>query len=74
MFFEETDYASALVFYQRALQMDPGDATLALNVAIGLETIGRATEAIEKYRYVLSLDPTLNDARERLRALGAWQV
>lgn len=72
----KADYECALHHYAKALEASPSDRDARINRALALEKTGRTREALEAYRYYLSM-PGYNNvpgsreyAEERLRALA----
>lgn len=66
-------HAEALTIYAEGERNYSGLPDAHYNAAISLQRLGRADEAIAKYRKALSLDPNLSQARENLGVLLAQQ-
>lgn len=68
--------SEAGVLLQKAIQQDPTDAQLYSHMALVLERIGQSDNAIQAYRYAVSLKPDFLDARlavgNLLYALGRY--
>jgi tetratricopeptide (TPR) repeat protein len=62
------DFAEAVRLYEEAVQRRPTPAA-HFNLALTLERMGRRDEARRHYEQALALDPGLEPARQRLRAL-----
>jgi Tfp pilus assembly protein PilF len=61
------DYAEAITYSQRALALDPSRLNCHLNIGLALRAQGRRNEAIEQFKYVLSVSPNDPDANRELR-------
>lgn len=66
---QEHNIKEAVVHYEAGAKLDPQNPNLLYNLGVGLERLGRQTEAIDSYRRAIQLDPN-NRAGDRLRALG----
>ena len=62
------ELAEAVRLYQEAVRRQPTPA-VHFNLALTLERMGRTAEARQHYEQALALDPGLEPARQRLRAL-----
>ncbi len=62
------DVPGAVEAYERALALED-DATVAYNLGVALDDLGRAEEAAAAYRATLDLDPALTDAHFNLALL-----
>jgi len=62
--FKQDRYAEALILFERALTIDPDNASFWNNKAIALRALNRYDEATIAYDKAMSLDPT----NEKLRA------
>jgi Flp pilus assembly protein TadD len=61
------EYAEAITYSQRALSLDPKRLNCHLNIGLALRAQGRRNEAIEEFKYVLSVAPNDPDANRELR-------
>ena len=68
---ETRDLQSASTAYERAIEIDPGNAGAHYNLANILRTLGRTEEARSQYEATLALEPDFADARPRLEELRA---
>ncbi len=68
-FKRKKDYDAALRVIQKGLTLFPGDPAMLLNSAMLYEQLGMTYRAMEEYRKVLLIDPTIKYARDRLNAL-----
>lgn len=62
------DLAEAVLLYEEAVRRQPTPAA-CFNLGLTLERMGRTAEARRSYEQALALDPGLEPARQRLRAL-----
>ena len=53
-------YEEAIVQWKKALELNPGEASVHLNLGVALARAGKADDAIEEYRKALEINP--NDA------------
>jgi protein O-mannosyl-transferase len=65
---QKGDLAEAVRLYEEALRREP-KASVHFNLAITLERLGRREEARRQYEAALAMEPGLEAARQRLRAL-----
>jgi len=72
-YFRTGDYAKALEFGRRSIELNPRSATTALTFARVLEASGAAKEAEEQFLRAVSLDPSLKEAYGRLAMFYAKQ-
>lgn len=50
-------YGEAIVQWKKALELNPGDATIHLNLGVALAREGKGEEAIAEYRQALEISP-----------------
>lgn len=60
------DFAGSITYNQRALQLDPTLHICRYNIALALRAQGRLAEAIDQFRYLLSVAPDDADAKREL--------
>lgn len=65
---DERDFVGAAVVLRHALALDPGHAIAWNNLGWALHQLGFLPEAIDAYERALAADPTLENARNNLRA------
>jgi tetratricopeptide (TPR) repeat protein len=63
---EMGDFAGAITYNQRALQLDPTLRICRYNIALALRAQGRLPEAIDQFRYLLKVAPQDADATREL--------
>jgi 2-polyprenyl-3-methyl-5-hydroxy-6-metoxy-1,4-benzoquinol methylase/tetratricopeptide (TPR) repeat protein len=63
------DYASAVVYFEGAIETDPGNGGTRYNLAQALRHVGREGDAIIQATRALALDPGLNQAARLLSYL-----
>ncbi len=61
----------AIASYNRAIEIDPTDATTHCNMGVALRKLGRCEEAIASYNRALEIDPSLEQARYALIFLSS---
>jgi len=61
------EYAEAITYSQQALALDPSRLNCHLNIGLALRAQGRRDEAIEQFKYLLSVSPNDPDATRELR-------
>ena len=66
---EQQRYDEALKFFQLLIDIDPNDAATYSNMGIALYYLGRSAEALQRFDQALSLDPTLENARDNREAV-----
>ena len=64
-------FVEAIASYNRAIEIDPTDATTHCNMGVALNNLGRFEEAISSYRRALEIDPSLKQARYALIFLSS---
>ena len=64
--FEQSRYEDALGLYRRLAERDPDNAQVFANLGATLYYLDRADEAVASFEHALSLDPTLESARDAL--------
>ena len=64
------DDAGAMLSLQKAVLLNPRHFRAMLELAEMLEDYGDKATALKLYRRVLTLDPQMHDAVERVKALG----
>ena len=57
--FQKFEFKTGVEDYQRALQLDPGNAFLIAATGTGARVMGRLDESIRQYRAALKLDPLI---------------
>lgn len=67
------DETRALLYYMRALMLDPRDVRARLFAGYALEILGYANEAVLELKKVLNMDPYNEGARRALARLGVPQ-
>ena len=67
------NHAGAIAHYQRALQLDPGQAETHYDLGVTLARAGRMPEAIEQWKQALQLNPDYTDAQNALKQLQIGQ-
>jgi tetratricopeptide (TPR) repeat protein len=63
---ETGDFAGAITYNERALVLDPTLLICHDNIALALRAQGRLDEAIDRFRYLLTLSPNDVDAEREL--------
>src|SRR2546425_6155618 len=73
-FFDQGKYEDAIIYYDRALQINPTDLKVLYNKALSLESLGKYDKAIGYYDAVLTINPNdidaLNNKGLSLESLG----
>ena len=67
----DLDFGAATTHYSRALALDPTDPEILLGAALLTEVLGRGTEAIDVYEYLIPLDP-VNPNLHAALAFAYW--
>lgn len=68
---ETRDLQGASTHYEKALELDPGNAGAHFNLANILRTLGRTEEARDQYETTLALEPDFANAKTSLEELRA---
>ena len=69
-YLKEKSYEPASAAFRTALEIDPGYADAARNLAVALDQLGRDQEALQHFRLYLRLRPDAPDSakiEERIR-------
>lgn len=75
VYYLQGDFERAISAYNRALRMEfPAAHKALLNRGLASERLGRAQHAIDAYAAALALEPSLEVARTRLRALSGEKL
>ena len=67
--FKLKDHEKAIACFQKAVALNPGSAIDYANIASNYRDLGKTDEAIHYYELALSLDPSIEFARENLAKL-----
>ncbi len=67
--FKLKDHEKAIACFQKAVALNPGSAIDYANIASNYRDLGRTDEAIHYYELALSLDPSIEFARDNLAKL-----
>ncbi len=67
--FKSRDYENALGFFKNVISLDPSSAIDYANICLCLKALGRREDAIKYCEKSLSLDPTIDFAKEALKEL-----
>jgi len=70
---ETGDFADSILYNERALELDPTLSICHYNIALALRAQGRLDEAIDRFRYLLTLSPNDVDAQRELDRTRAMQ-
>ena len=65
------EHREAIRNFQRVLALNPGSAIDYANIGSNYRELGEIDEAIRHYEIALSLDPTIDFARDNLARLKA---
>lgn len=72
-YFKKEEYATAISHFERAVQINPSSAMDYANLGVNHNRLGNREEAISHLTLALTLDPSIEFAREQLDALTADQ-
>ena len=67
--FKLKEHEQAIRHFQKVIDLDPGSAIDYANIASNYRDMGKTDEAVEYYRLALSLDPSIEFARDNLEKL-----
>lgn len=67
--FRLKEHEQAIACFEKVLRLDPGSAIDYANIASNYRDMGKTQEAIRYYELALSLDPTIDFARQNLERL-----
>jgi ribosomal protein S12 methylthiotransferase accessory factor len=67
--FKLKDHEKAIACFQKAVALNPGSAIDYANIASNYRDLGKTDEAIHYYELALSLDPSIDFARDNLARL-----
>lgn len=67
--FKLKDHETAIRHFQEVLRLDPSSAIDYANIAVNYREMGRTEEAIAFFERALSMDPSIDFARESLKRL-----
>ena len=67
--FKRKDHEKAIACFQKAVSLNPGSAIDYANIASNYRDLGKTDEAIHYYELALSLDPSIDFARDNLAKL-----
>ncbi len=67
--FKLKDHEKAIACFQKAIALNPGSAIDYANIASNYRDLGKTDEAIHYYELALSLDPSIDFARDNLAKL-----
>jgi ribosomal protein S12 methylthiotransferase accessory factor len=67
--FKLKDHEKAIACFQKAIALNPGSAIDYANIASNYRDLGKTDEAIHYYELALSLDPSIEFARDNLKKL-----
>jgi ribosomal protein S12 methylthiotransferase accessory factor len=67
--FKLKDHEKAIACFQKVVALDPGSAIDYANIASNYRDLGKADDAIHYYELALSLDPSIDFARDNLAKL-----
>ena len=65
----EKEHEKAIAFFEKVLELDPGSAIDYANIAANYRQMGEKQKAIRYYQLALTLDDTIQFAREHLQEL-----
>jgi Flp pilus assembly protein TadD len=71
---QRKNFSAALLGFQKAVSLEPGNAAFVANLGVILDAMGDAQGARKYFQRALELNPALNQARKRLEALNAKHV
>jgi len=69
--FKLKNHAAAIESFKKVIQLDPSSAIDYANIAVNYREMGEKTKAIRYYQLALTLDDTIQFAREHLNELQA---
>ena len=69
--FKRGEHAEAIASFHEVLRMNPGSAIDYANIGANYRAMGETEKAVEYYRIALTLDPSIDFAREHLAGLTA---
>ena len=69
-FFKKEDYETAITHFKKAVHLNPASAMDYANLGVNYRRLGKNAEAIEFFTLALTLDPSIEFAREQLAALS----
>ncbi|MDH3394495.1 MAG: YcaO-like family protein, partial [Desulfobulbaceae bacterium] len=69
--FKKENYETAIDHFNRAVELHPASAIDHANLGVNYSRVGKNEEAINAFRIALSMDPTMDFAREHLTKLTA---
>lgn len=69
-FFKKEDYETAITHFKKAVHLNPASAMDYANLGVNYRRLGKHAEAIEFFTLALTLDPSIEFAREQLAALS----
>ncbi|MDA8141124.1 MAG: YcaO-like family protein [Desulfobacteraceae bacterium] len=68
--FKGKAYEQAIHCFSRVIALNPSSAIDHANIAVNYRALGQAAKAVEYYQLALSLNPTIDFAREHLAQMG----
>ena len=68
-YFKKEAFATAIKHFKRAVHLNPASAMDYANIGVNYNRLGQSNEAIEFFSLALTLDPSLDFAREQLDTL-----
>jgi ribosomal protein S12 methylthiotransferase accessory factor len=70
-YFKKDEYEKAIIHFKRAVELNPASAMDYANLGVNYERLGKIEEAIQFFTLALTMDDTLDFAREYLKKLVA---